>query len=150
MSQTNCLQLHQFWNGVLFCTSYQGHVKGKPFMLGNTQPKHLALKHFATLSMALDKLTLLLAGVGPQLSLLDQVVACMKEAVLACQLAANWTQHAQQLQHSIDALKAVVGADATSAGRYSLCTVSHCLSVLACCLAPHKALCTKPSMKPFS
>lgn len=61
----------------------------------------------------------LLAGVGQQLGLLEQVAACIHEVVPACNLAAGWAQHAQQLQHSIDNLKALVGADASSAGRYT-------------------------------
>ena len=71
----------------------------------------------AVILLLAESMALLLAGVGQQLDLLERVVACIQRSLSACQLAAGWTQHAQQLQHSMATLKAVVGADATSAGR---------------------------------
>ena len=52
-----------------------------------------------------------------QLHLLEQVVMCMQRAMTACQLAPDWAQHAQHLQHSVAALTEVVSTANTSAGR---------------------------------
>ena len=57
------------------------------------------------------------AGVGQQLSLLEQVLLCMQTSVEACQLGATWTQHVQQLHRSLHSLQAVITADSSSAGR---------------------------------